>query len=352
MEASTYVNIIDICDSSVILATGRAAQQHKGNIDYCAIVASLSKAYDISNMKEKADLQVQVYKSVSEKGGHFYREKPVNGKLVYEQLIPRDATEAIATRFIDERRKRRPTIHGVLTPANATMTPANSTRDDKDLPSPAPTATASKTIACEFVAPELPSNHSDVVKSIYEDDPRFQTETMKHPHGIDFEIESITLQDSDNELQYVKTLLLTLQILKEVTELDESTLTEFFYKFNPTLPYIKTYRFSSEAIKVLERGHAHTLVKVIKALGTRKLKCFLQIYSGSYEGDRVTSIHQDGANAHGRIWRIIIRILGSTAFYKHSTLEAKLPFMLPPPARHLAPLLQHPMHSVGSRKLE
>jgi hypothetical protein len=77
---------------------------------------------------------------------------------------------------------------------------------------------------------------------------------MKHPNGIDFEIESIALQDSDNELQYIKALLLTLEIFKEVTELDKSTLTRFFFRFNPTLPYIKTYRFSSEAIEVLEVG--------------------------------------------------------------------------------------------------
>ncbi|CAB9521701.1 expressed unknown protein [Seminavis robusta] len=138
-------------------------------------------------------------------------------------------------------------------------------------------------------------------------------EKKEHPDGWDWELKSVTYQKEHyNDTQNIKTFLLVATIFKEIASLPGDILKLHFLQFNLSVPYIKTRLLRAENI----RHHCPTLAMVINALDTRDIDCYFQFYTGKWtEKLYLTSIHQDGGDAHSRLWRILFRVFGATTFF-------------------------------------
>lgn len=226
----------------------------------------------------KKTIKREIYETIKSKGGNFYQPR-ADG--LYHPLTYEDVVKPITSRFSEENKKKAtPCTPKKRKASIAATVPADA--DDAAKTVAAPTASA-----IPDDGPCLPF----VTKTFYKESSNFVVETATHPDGEDWELSSVTTTVNDLQLHMIFLLIAT--IFKEIAALPLDVLCCYFYRFRPTVPYIKTYRLKTADF--IERCPA--LAMLIAAFDSRGLDCYLQLYTGNFllAYDWLTTIHGFGS---------------------------------------------------------
>jgi hypothetical protein len=140
----------------------------------------------------------------------------------------------------------------------------------------------------------------------------FTIETASHPDpNKNWSLVS-AMTTSNDQRETEKMNLATLTLFQDFYN-DPKSPQEYFYQMRKDNQYIKT-RFFRQPVKNQDLLH-----ELIIALGANGLSLLVQLCPGHGVPRILTSTHQDGANAHGRLHRMNIRFGGATEFMKSSS---------------------------------